>query len=65
MSSPIIISVINRHLDSAEEVDVGEFLHLINVSGFCHLLVIEENPRGLVLLRKDLADKGNVVATTC
>lgn len=64
ISSPIIISVIKRHLYSAEEVDVSEFLHLIDVSGLGHLLIVEENPGRLVFFRKDLTDEGNVVTTT-
>jgi hypothetical protein len=64
ISSPIIISVIKRHLYSAEEVDVSEFLHLIDISGFGHLLIVEENPGGLVFIRKDLMDESDVMTRT-
>jgi hypothetical protein len=41
----------------AEEVDIGELLHLINITTQGDLLVVEQNPSWI------LTDEGNVVTT--
>jgi hypothetical protein len=44
-----------------EEVDVGKFLHFLDIVGFDNFLVVEEDPRWRTLAFEKLADECNVV----
>lgn len=52
------------HLSTLEKVDVGELLHVVDVRGLDDLLIVEQDPADLILIRDLLADKCNVVTRT-
>ena len=49
-------------LDPSKEVYIGEFLHLLDVCCFDHLLIVEEHPGQVFLLCELLADEGHIVS---
>lgn len=48
-------------LQTPEEIHICELLHLIDISSLCDLLIVEEHPCRLLLIRQLLANKRNVV----